>query len=129
MLVSSAGWASAAVPSPEPDPAWNIGAGGLISINCPKLVLLFATAAMVAVPGFVILPLANGLVAVGRTRTFCQVSAQLWPAPELADEIVKVIAVLVLEVIAAEVPLASLLMFWPDPPAPSWVISTVGAVP
>ena len=54
-------------------------AAGPISISRPKLVLLLVTAAIVEVPVLVILPLAKGLAALGRTRTFCQVREQLIP--------------------------------------------------
>src|SRR6266540_1051914 len=102
---------------------------GPYSINEPKLVLLLVTAAMVDVPVLVMLPLANGLLAVGRTRMFCQVSEQLTPLL-LATLTVKVICVVVLEVIAAEVPLATALMFLLSlPPPASRSIRTVGAVP
>jgi hypothetical protein len=37
-------------------------------------VLLAVTACIVDVPVFVMLPLASGLLATGRTRRFCQVS-------------------------------------------------------
>src|SRR6266496_6475746 len=102
---------------------------GPISINRPKLVLPLVTAAIVEVPVLVILPLAKGLAAVGRTRTFCQVSEQLTP-PLLAALTVKVICVVVLEVIAAEVPVATALMFLLSLPPPARrSIRTVGAVP
>src|SRR5881394_2222426 len=76
-------------------------AGGPNSTNRPKLVLLLVTAAMTDVPVLVILPLARGLAALGRTRTFCQVSEQATP-PLLAALTVKVICEVVLEVIAAD---------------------------
>src|SRR5438093_6155944 len=83
---------------------------GPYSINEPKLVLLAVTAAMVDVPVLVILPLARGLAALGRTRTFCQVSEQVSELL-LAMVTVKVIWVVVRDVIAIEVPLATPLMF------------------
>ena len=84
---------------------------------------------MVEVPVLVILPLAKGLAAEGRTRMFCQVSEQLTP-PLLATLTVKVICVVVLEVIAAAVPLATALMFLLSLPPPiNRSIRTVGAVP
>ena len=98
-------------------------------MSWPKLVLLAVTAVILAVPVLVMLPLASGLMAVGRTRTFCQVS-ELVTAPLLALLIVKVIWLVLIEVIAAEVPLATELMFLlllPLPPILS--ILTVGAVP
>ena len=87
------------------------------------------TAAIVDVPVLVILPLAKGLAALGRTRTFCQVREQLIPLL-LAALIVKVICVVVLEVIAADVPVATALMFLLSLPVPAnRSILTVGAVP
>ena len=75
------------------------------------------------------LPLARGLAALGRTRTFCQVSEQLTP-PLLTALTVKVICVVVLEVIAAEVPVATALIFLVSVPPPSnRSTRTVGAVP
>src|SRR5262245_21446531 len=85
-------------------------AAGPYSINGPKLVELLVTAAMVDVPVLVMLPLARGLAALGRTRTFCQVSEQL-TSLLLVELTVKVIWVVVLEVIAADVPLATELRF------------------
>src|SRR2546427_8541317 len=77
-----------------------------------------------AVPFRIRLPLASGAPAVGRTRTFCQVSEQT--APLLGAVTVKVSCVDVTDVIATEVPLETPLMFLEaDPP----VILTVGAVP
>src|SRR5262245_7861389 len=80
---------------------------------------------MLAVPPRVRLPLASGVPAVGRTRTFCQVSVQTTP-PLLGPVTVKVSCVDVTELIATEVPLDTPLMFFEaDPP----LILTVGAVP
>src|SRR5437870_2595486 len=82
------------------------------------------TPVMLAVPVRVRFPLASGVPAVGRTRTFCQVSEQT--APLLGAVTVKVSCVDVTDVIATEVPLETPLMFLEaDPP----VILTVGAVP
>src|SRR6266446_4356061 len=104
-------------------------AAGPTSVNRPKLVLLLITAARTELPLSVMLPVAKGLLAVGRTRTFCQVSEQLLP-PWLAMVIVKVICVVEREVIATEVPLLTPLMLWAWFPAVlSSVIRTVGAVP
>src|SRR4051794_2309879 len=50
-----------------------------ISVNVPRLVLTVTTA-IVAVPERVRLPLARGEPALGRTRTFCHVNAQVTPA-------------------------------------------------
>jgi len=77
-----------------------------------------------AVPLIRRLPLANGVPAVGRTRTFCQVIVQ--SAALLGTVTVKVSCVEVTDVIATEVPLETVLMFLAaDPP----LILTVGAVP
>src|SRR6266478_4346487 len=43
-------------------------------MSVPKLVTPLATPDMMLDPDFVMLPLASGLTAVGRTRMFCQVS-------------------------------------------------------
>src|SRR5436190_13407721 len=73
-------------------------------------------------------PLANGVPAAGRTRTFCHVSLQVVPLLLLVT--VKVSWVLVTEVMAAAVPLATPLMLLAEPPLPvSLVTNTVGAVP
>src|SRR5437667_4858444 len=50
------------------------------SVNVPKLVLLAVTEVIVAVPVLVRLPLAKGVPAAGRTRTFCQINEQVTPA-------------------------------------------------
>src|SRR6266480_5625685 len=82
---------------------------------------------MTAVPEEVILPLASGVPADGRARTFCHVSEQVTP-PLLADATVKVKFVGVTLVIAAAVPLATPLMFNESAPEPEIrVIRTVGA--
>ena len=60
------------------------------SVNVPKLVLLAVTEVIVAVPVLVRMPLAKGVPAMGRTRTFCQISEQVTPAL-LAALTVKVI--------------------------------------
>src|SRR5262245_9211409 len=104
-------------------------AAGPYSIKEPKLVELLVTAAIVDVPVLVMLPLARGLAAVGRTRTFCQVSEQV-TLPLLTIVTVKVICVVVRDVIAIEVPLATALMFLLSlPPPVRRSIRTVGAVP
>ena len=76
------------------------------SVKVPKLVLPEVTAAIVAVPDFVKLPAASGVPALGRTRTLCQVRAQITPAL-LALVTVNAIWAAVRDVIAAAVPLAS----------------------
>src|SRR5215472_6486199 len=73
--------------------------------------------------------MANGVPAVGRTRTFCQVNLQVTP---LALELVTVntSCVLVTEVIATAVPLATPLTLLPLLPEPvNRVTNIVGAVP
>jgi len=57
-------------------------------MSCPKLVTFVVTTARVAVPVSTIFPLARGLIAVGRTRTFCQVSV-FGVDPLLAEVTVK----------------------------------------
>src|SRR5260370_14392983 len=69
------------------------------------------------------LPLAKGVPATGRTRTFCQVKVLVTLLTELT---VKVSCVEVTEVIATEVPLPTPLIFLEVAP-PS--ILTVGATP
>ncbi|MHB8667911.1 MAG: hypothetical protein ACYC7B_10415 [Burkholderiales bacterium] len=82
-----------------------------------------------AVPDFVMFPLARGELAVGRTRTFCQVR-EFFTLLLVEDVTVKVSAVAVTLVIATEVPDATPLMFLALFPKPEVrVISTVGAVP
>src|SRR5439155_17775526 len=50
------------------------------SVIVPKLVVLAVTPVIGAVPVLVRLPLANGVPAAGRTRTFCQMKEQVAPA-------------------------------------------------
>src|SRR6266567_4724916 len=76
------------------------------SVNVPRLVLLAVTAAMVAVPLLVRLPLARGVPARGRTRTLVHINEQVTPAL-LALVTVKVIWLVAREVIATAVPLAT----------------------
>jgi hypothetical protein len=64
---------------------------------------------MLDVPVFVMLPLASGLLATGRTRTFCHVS-EFVAAELVLLATVKVIWFVVLEVTAVEVPVDTLLM-------------------
>src|SRR6516164_2394274 len=84
------------------------------------------TPVMVAVPLRLRLPVARGVPAVGRTRTFCQVSVQTTP-PLLGRVTVKVSCVVVTELIARELPLVAPLIFLEDEPVEA--IFTVGAVP
>ena len=84
------------------------------------------TPAKVEVPELVMLPDARGVPAVGRTRTFCQVIVFGVP-PVLLDEMVNVSCVEVMDVMANDVPLTALLMFFELVGSP--VIFTVGAVP
>src|SRR4030095_3476479 len=94
----------------------------------PKLEL-GETPIIVAVPLRLRLPLANGVPAVGRIRTFCQVSLQVTPLA-LALVTVKTNWVLVTELIATAVPLATPLTLLPLLPDPAnRVTNTVGAVP
>src|SRR5207249_7595744 len=104
-------------------------AAGPTSVNRPKLVLLLVTAARTELPLSVILPLAKGLLAVGRMRTFCQVSEHVTP-PLLAVFTLNFIWVVELGLIASAVPLATPSMFWLLAPLPPIrVTRTVGAVP
>src|SRR5437879_3843199 len=83
----------------------------------------------VAVPVATSLLLANGVPAVGRTRTFCQVSLQVTPLILLLVT-VNTNSVVVTEAIATEEPLETPLMLLAAPPLPmSRSILTVGAVP
>src|SRR5438046_1796055 len=101
---------------------------GPISISRPQLVV-FVPAGTVAVPLFVILPLASGLLADGRTRMFCHVSESV-TLPLLELVTVRVICVVVRDVIATAVPLATLSIFLLLAPVPPRrVTTTVGAVP
>src|SRR5437773_3649725 len=78
------------------------------SRKAPRLALMGSPTTL-AVPLRVTLPLASGVPAVGRTRTFCQVNVQ--SAPLLGAVTVKVSWVDVTDVIATEVPLETPLMF------------------
>src|SRR5213596_2662846 len=101
----------------------------MTSVNVPKFDVLLVTTAMTEVPVLVRLPVARGVPAVGRTRTFCQVSEQVTPLA-LAAVIVKVICEELIEVMATAVPLlTSLMLLLPLPLPVSRVIKTVGAVP
>jgi hypothetical protein len=92
-------------------------------------VLLLLTAGITDVPVLVILPLARGLAAEGRTRTFCQVSEQV-ASLLLAAVTVKVIWVALRDVMAADVPLGMALTFLSSLLLPfNRLILTVGAVP
>src|SRR5438046_8839154 len=97
------------------------------SRKAPRLALV-GSPTTVAVPLRIRLPLASGVPAVGRTRTFCQVNLQVTPLIlELVT--VKTSCVLVTEVMASAVPLATALMLLAElPEAVSRVTSTVGAV-
>src|SRR5216110_1794755 len=100
------------------------------SASVPRFDVLLVTTAMTEVPVLVRLPVARGVPAVGRTRTFCQVSEQAAPFA-LAAVIVKVIWVEEMPVTATAVPLvASLMLLMLLPPALLiLVIKTVGVVP
>src|SRR5688572_20752371 len=102
---------------------------GPISIKCPKLVVPSTTTDMTDVPVLVMLPLARGLAATGRTRRFCHVNEQVTPFL-LVLVMSNRICVEVRDAMAAGVPLAPaliLLTLAPAPPRRS--ILTVGAVP
>ena len=85
------------------------------------------TPAKVEFPELVMLPNARGVPALGRTRTFCHVIVFGVP-PVLLAEMVNVSCVEVTDVMANDVPLTALLMFF-ELLAGSPVILTVGAVP
>src|SRR5437867_10190239 len=97
------------------------------SRNRPRLAPVGSPTTL-AEPLRVRLPLASGVPAVGRTRTFCQVRVQVTPlALELVT--VKTSCVLLTEDMATAVPLATPLMFRISLPLPAnRVIRTVGAV-
>src|SRR5678816_658271 len=78
------------------------------SRKVPRLALVERPTTL-AVPLIRRLPLANGVPAVGRTRTFCQVSLQVTPLALEADT-VNTSCVLLTELIARAVPLAASLM-------------------
>src|SRR5262245_37676608 len=85
--------------------------------------------ATLAVPLRVRLPLASGVPALGRTRTFCQVSLQVTPLA-LALVTVNTICVLLTELIATAAPLETPLRLLAELPEPvSRVTNIVGAVP
>src|SRR5437867_9271774 len=78
----------------------NLFAAPATSCKLPKLQLVERPVTL-AVPVTLRIPLANGVPAVGRTRTFCQVNVQV--APLLGNVTVKVSCVEVTEVIATDV--------------------------
>src|SRR5438034_5359357 len=95
------------------------------SVKVPKFDVLLVTTAMTEVPVLTKLPVARGVPAVGRTRTFCQVSEQV-TAFALAAVIVKVIWVEEMPVTATVVPLLrSLILLLLVPEPVSLVIKTV----
>src|SRR5262245_18899841 len=98
------------------------------SRKVPRLALLDSPTTL-AVPLRLRLPLARGVPALGRTRTFCQVSLQVMPLA-LEPVTVKTICDVVREVMATAVPLVTSLMLLALLPEPAnRVINTVGAVP
>src|SRR5438876_5084814 len=124
------GWTPKTLPAVA-EAGWVVKASWLAvpttSISVPRLVLLAVTAAMVAVPLLVILPLARGVPASGLTRRLVQVSEQVTP-PLLALVTVNVIWLVVREVIATALPLATPSMLLVLAPLPAKrVIKTVGA--
>jgi len=97
------------------------------SVSVPKLVEPPVTPVMVDVPDLVRSPDASGVPAVGLTRTSCHVSEFVTPLL-LASVTVKVIWLVVTEVTATLVPLATLLILRElPPPPPTRVIRTVGS--
>jgi hypothetical protein len=99
-----------------------------VSVKVPRLVL-DVMPLTVAPPESVIDPEASGVPAEGRTRTFCHVRLQVTPEL-LTEDTVKVICVVLIEVMATEVPLATPLILRPLPPTPPTLVTrTVGAVP
>src|SRR5436190_16891267 len=99
-----------------------------ISRKVPRLELVDIPAT-VAVPLAMRVPLANGVPAMGRTRTFCQVSLHTTP-PRLVLVTVKIIWVAVTEVIATDVALETpLMLLIAFPPPLTLSILTVGALP
>src|SRR3954468_12317479 len=93
------------------------------SRNNPRLALVVSPTTL-AVPLRVRLPLASGVPAVGRTRTFCQINVFVTPLL-LVLVTVKISCVEVTEDIATEVPLATAFIFLEA--IPLLVILTVGA--
>src|SRR6266567_1343074 len=126
----TSGWVPNAAPAVA-EPGWVVNASRLAapasSVSAPKLVLLAVTAASVAAPVLVRLPLATGVPASGLSRTLVQVSEQVTP-PLLALVTVNVIWLVVREVIATALPLATPSMLLVLAPLPAKrVIKTVGA--
>src|SRR5437867_4106926 len=98
------------------------------SRNRPRLAPVGSPTTL-AVPLRVRLPLARGVPAVGRTRTFCQVRLQVTPLA-LKLVTVKTSCVLLTEDMETAVPLATSLMLLAALPEPvRRVTKTVGAVP
>src|SRR5215471_10249650 len=95
------------------------------SRKVPRLALVERPTTL-AVPLIRRLPLAKGVPAVGRTRTFCQVSVQVTPAL-LGTVTVKVSCVEVTELMPKELPLLAPLIDLEAEPVE--VTFTVGAVP
>lgn len=97
-------------------------------MSVPRLVTPLVIPAIVDVPVLVILPEANGVPAVGRTLTFCQVKESITPLL-VAAEIV-IVNCVVVAVTAIVEPLARSLMLRLLLPLPAVrVTKTVGAVP
>jgi hypothetical protein len=105
----------------------NVAAVPGTSVSVPKLVLP-VTPETVLVPVFVMSPVASGVPAVGRTRTFCHVREFLSPLAVGAVMVTLIVEAVVVAAIA--VPVARLLML--SPFAQGLVrqpTTTVGAVP
>src|SRR5438309_1915743 len=91
----------------------------------PKFVNPSVTPTMLLDPDFVILPLANGVLAVGRTRMFCQVRVHGLPPALL--EVIVIVRFVVVTMAPMVAPLARLLMFLLAFAPP--FITTVGRMP
>ncbi len=121
-----------------PTPSVNVSPGSVITrfviapgtaISPPKFVTPLVTPAIVDVPVLVICPAGNGPPTVGRTRIFCHVREFMTPLV-VKSVTVKVICDVVIDVMATEVPVATLFMFLESGPFPETrVTKTVGAVP
>ena len=103
------------------------------SVSVPKFVVPFVTPTIADVPVFVILPVAKGVPAVGRTRTFCQVRLDL-PLPVSAAVTVNVSCVeetdVIGKVIVAGVSTPLMALLLPAGLLPAIRLTkTVGAVP
>src|SRR5438093_11431212 len=114
------GWAAKGTPAVAVGEGWvwitSLLAAPATSRSVPKFELVEAPTRL-AVPDSLRLPVANGVPAVGWTRTFCQVSEQVTPLILLLVT-VKTNCVVVTEVIGTDVPLETVLMLFPELPLP-----------